>query len=217
MKNKFKSTTIVFVMLGIFAFASFAFGQTWSLLTGQPYIYTNSYYSFGNINTFWDGGVEISRPAGKDRFYNLERGSALRWSIGLVNSEGGSNTGSDFALYRYADNSGYLGTALTVNRANGNVTITGGVSAASATVTGTVLAGTLMSTVLDPGPSRYLTIGNGSVAIGVSSKGNWVIDGILQAGQLTALNGVSGSYTLLKSGGGTYTFTFTSGILTSVK
>jgi hypothetical protein len=54
-------------------------------------------------------------------------GANPRWSLALGDSvtEGGSNAGSNFALYRYTDAGGLIDTPLTINRANGGVTLTG--------------------------------------------------------------------------------------------
>src|SRR6185369_2653762 len=51
-------------------------------------------------------------------------GGKLRWFVDVGDStlETGSNVGSDFDLHRYADDGSYLGTALNVQRSNGNAT-----------------------------------------------------------------------------------------------
>jgi hypothetical protein len=54
-------------------------------------------------------------------------GANPRWSLALGDNtaEGGSNAGSNFALYRYTDAGGLIDTPLTINRVNGGVTLTG--------------------------------------------------------------------------------------------
>lgn len=54
-------------------------------------------------------------------------GANPRWSLALGDSsaEGGSNAGSNFALYRYTDAGGLIDTPLTIARTNGGVTLTG--------------------------------------------------------------------------------------------
>lgn len=51
-----------------------------------------------------------------------------RWFMSLGNStaESGSNVGSDFTLYRYADNGAFIGSVLNIARSNGYATLTGG-------------------------------------------------------------------------------------------
>jgi hypothetical protein len=54
-------------------------------------------------------------------------GANPRWSLALGDSsaEGGSNAGSNFALYRYTDAGGLIDTPLTIARTTGGVTLTG--------------------------------------------------------------------------------------------
>jgi hypothetical protein len=53
---------------------------------------------------------------------NVEDGGGNRWKISRTNgAESGSNAGSEFGIFRYADNGSFLGTALSITRANGDV------------------------------------------------------------------------------------------------
>lgn len=45
----------------------------------------------------------------------------LRFGMGLTGTESSSNAGSNFALYRYADNGDFLGTGIFIQRSNGHV------------------------------------------------------------------------------------------------
>jgi len=67
---------------------------------------------------------------------------AHRWLIAAGNAvaETGGNVGSDFGIYRYADNGGYLASALYINRSSGNVTIGSELAVSGgATVTGAII------------------------------------------------------------------------------
>lgn len=48
-------------------------------------------------------------------------GDRLRWAIGTVAPETGSNLGSSFRLFRYADNGALLGTVIAIDRNTGRV------------------------------------------------------------------------------------------------
>lgn len=59
------------------------------------------------------------------------RGTLARWGMDLggASAEVGGNAGSDFGLYRYADDGSYIATALHINRATGRMTVGGPVEA----------------------------------------------------------------------------------------
>ena len=74
--------------------------------------------------------VNLDGAAGTHRaLYGMTAGSR-RWLLSLANisAEGGSNTGSDFAIGRYADDGVALSTALVISRSNGMVTSPGGIT-----------------------------------------------------------------------------------------
>ncbi|MCX6104252.1 MAG: hypothetical protein NTY08_00245 [Proteobacteria bacterium] len=50
-------------------------------------------------------------------------GGAARVALGLQATESGSNAGSDFQIWTYADSGSYLGNPLTIKRSSGNVGI----------------------------------------------------------------------------------------------
>ncbi|RJX40042.1 hypothetical protein D3P09_11750 [Paenibacillus pinisoli] len=70
---------------------------------------------------------------GGNLHYHLRNGSeaisALRFGIGLITEESGSNSGSDFGIWRYNDTGAGLGNVLLINRSTGNSTFSGIVSA----------------------------------------------------------------------------------------
>jgi hypothetical protein len=56
-------------------------------------------------------------------------GTSPRWRLDLGNNdtESGSNAGSNFALHRFTDAGGYIGAAMTINRIDAKMTLTGDV------------------------------------------------------------------------------------------
>lgn len=100
-------------------------------LTG-PVDYTGAFPGGSGPNQGFAIAVDV--PAGA--FVNLNgtaagiagaRGASRRWLTLLGNgtAEPGGNVGSDFTIQRYADNGALLGTALTITRATGAVTLGG--------------------------------------------------------------------------------------------
>jgi hypothetical protein len=103
-------------------------------------------------------------------------GSVLRWGTGLQTSETGANAGSDFRIWNYADNGGYLSEALAITRANNKTTIAGPVtlSTVNDNTNGNLTSGTFANTmtikksdgtasahtVASVGSIRYLRIGS---------------------------------------------------------
>lgn len=64
----------------------------------------------------------ISANAGQLRLVGFQTAGSNRWYLGADNvAESGSNVGSDFGIFRYADNGAFLGNPVVINRANGNV------------------------------------------------------------------------------------------------
>lgn len=59
-----------------------------------------------------------------NRVYSLADGLGRnRFAIGFTGVEGGGNSGSNFAIFSYNDNSDFITTNFTINRATGNVGI----------------------------------------------------------------------------------------------
>ena len=69
-------------------------------------------------------GFTVSSSQSTNRTLRFLTDGTVRWGLYAdATAETGSNAGSDFAIDRYADNGGLLGTALTINRATGFTTI----------------------------------------------------------------------------------------------
>lgn len=80
-----------------------------------------------------DGQVVLSKPigsGGQAASIFGETNGVLRWvmALGANDPEAGGNSGSSFALHRYADNGSFLGTVVTGNRQTGVMTFSGAVS-----------------------------------------------------------------------------------------
>lgn len=68
--------------------------------------------------------VAVNGAAGAYRSLNFNTNGVLRWALGEDNAaESGSNAGSNFFIARYNDAGAGLGTPVSINRANGGVTI----------------------------------------------------------------------------------------------
>lgn len=113
----------------------------------------------------------INGAAASARRLNYRTASINRWSVYTnTTAEGGSDVGSDFAIDRYNDAGTYLGSPLTINRANGTVILAGnglilngGIQfAAPTTKTGTAysLVSTDAMLILNPSGTFTLTLQN---------------------------------------------------------
>lgn len=73
--------------------------------------------------------TDAGTSSGGQLHWELRSSSTLRFGVGLVGSESGSNTGSDFSIFSYSDGAGFLSTTMTIIRATGTVGINTGTSA----------------------------------------------------------------------------------------
>jgi hypothetical protein len=122
--------------------------------------------------------LSTSTNTGTGLYNMFNTSSVIRWAIGNVDTETGSNAGNNFAIYRYADNGSLLGSspALQITRSNGLVTINqaltigGTLNGTSATFSGT-LSTTAGNAILSGGGSLAITPSatRGVVAIGGST------------------------------------------------
>ena len=73
-----------------------------------------------------DSTITFSSLANTNRGEFYQTNGLHRWFAGVsAAAESGSNVGSDFTILRYNDAGSYVGNALAINRANGNVAING--------------------------------------------------------------------------------------------
>lgn len=85
------------------------------------------------------GHARIDGPAGINRNLNFSSDGSNRWNIYTTGSaESGSNAGSDFSIARYSDAGSYLGTALTITRADGSLLV--GKTSTSLSVAGALIS-----------------------------------------------------------------------------
>ncbi len=106
----------------------------------------------------------LNGTANSEKSFRFLTNGVNRYILGIATAETGSNAGSDFTAYRYADDGTYLGTPLIINRATGNVTLEG------------ALTGTELNL---SGQGRfkgwYVTGSGHAVEVGVSGGGGNVI------------------------------------------
>jgi hypothetical protein len=87
--------------------------------------------------------ITLSKSAGQPGFLIGSTAGSYRWSVelGSAEVESGGDVGSNFTINRYSDSSGFLGQALTINRATGNVSIPTTTASSSATTGALTVAG----------------------------------------------------------------------------
>lgn len=76
--------------------------------------------------TTFSGFINLSRPAGQVAQIAGLTGTSVRWAIqpGDGTAETGSNSGSNFSISRFSDAGAYIDAPITINRANGIVSVT---------------------------------------------------------------------------------------------
>lgn len=73
--------------------------------------------------------MTVGANAGQLRLYGLLTDGTNRWDIGASQeAESGANAGSNFGIYRYADNGGFLDVAMSIARDSGAVDFNGTVN-----------------------------------------------------------------------------------------
>lgn len=84
--------------------------------------------SFQSLQTF-TGPTMLTAPQGASAETRFGRGgtAGMRWTMAMNGSaESGSNAGSDYGVYRFADDGAYLAAAMQISRQNGEVVFPGG-------------------------------------------------------------------------------------------
>lgn len=85
---------------------------------------TYSGLTVSKVGSAADATFAVAGEAGHGRVVQFLTGATLRWALGAsVSPETGSNLGSRFEIYSYADDGSFLGTRLGIHRATGNVGI----------------------------------------------------------------------------------------------
>jgi len=158
-------------------------------------------------------GLVLNKPSGAQGYTNTIQGQTtgkLRWQIQPGNGDGetGANAGSNYGIYRYADDGSYLGpnAALLINRATGAMDVYGRIGCSgdlastgslsisgSATITGALSCAAGMGLVWDGGNANYLEMG--------ASSTNWSWQWNRSTGNLNWLGGSSnGLFTINGNG-----------------
>ncbi|CAG5072881.1 hypothetical protein DYBT9623_04421 [Dyadobacter sp. CECT 9623] len=95
--------------------------------------YAGTTYTFDSAGRFTaplQMGIDVPANANARGFVMLA-GGTNRWTIGKQGLETGSDSGADFVFNRFSDAGALLGTAFSINRATGNTTFSGTVTASS--------------------------------------------------------------------------------------
>jgi hypothetical protein len=136
--------------------------------------------------------VGISGQANSYRYIQWRTLGVNRWSLGTIAAAGesGSNAGSDFAMYNYADNGSFLGTVFTIARATGIMSF--GQAPIVGTVPSTDVSGKAVSTQWI---SNVRGSPNGLAPLGADSKVPAAylpsyVDDVLEYATYAALPGV---------------------------
>ncbi len=124
-------------------------------------------------------------PSGTgSRGFGFFANGSTRWTIGKFGLETGSNAGSNLVFYRFNDAGGFLGEAMSINRATGNVVYSGTITASGGN-------STLWNAAVPS--TRTLTI-NGTT-FDLSANRSWTVSGGVGGsgtnGFVTKWNGVN--------------------------
>lgn len=95
------------------------------------------------VGTFTARGDGI--PAGIDMFNMATSAGTIQWSTGMIGTAAGANSGNNFALLSYDDNGAPIAAPITVNRATGDVIMTGNLVVAEDLTAENVNANTAVS------------------------------------------------------------------------
>jgi hypothetical protein len=138
--------------------------NTWS--ANQIFAGTQIYV--GNSSSF--GEIDLTAAAGNTRDVLFLAGIQPRWSVIVQDAEGGSNSGANFYVERFADGGGYLDNPIAISRATGLATFSDGLaSGASVSSTTEVYPGTGSAAQTAAG----LLAGTGNPGAGVGNNGDF--------------------------------------------
>lgn len=123
-------------------------------------------------------------PSGSgSRGFGFFASGSARWTIGKFGLETGSNAGSNLVFYRFNDVGGFLGEAMSINRATGNVVYSGTITASGGNSTQWNAAVpssrtiTINGTTFDLSANRSWTVAGGGGVGGSGTTGfvpSWV-------------------------------------------
>lgn len=107
---------------------------------GEPVITAQAFDAVGtgtpaNGGSFTANAQDLT-GAGQDAFVMAAAGGVARWAMGMDGVEGGANSGSNMAMFAYADDGSFLSAPLEIIRATGGVVMPVGLNTAQAVVSG---------------------------------------------------------------------------------
>lgn len=115
------------------------------------------------------GGLVLNGPTGVAKTLIGQTGGLPRWQFGVTNdAESTSDLGSNFAFYCYHDNGTFIGTPVTINRANSAVGLTGAL---------TVGGGALFNGNLTAAGANGIVVNAAVVTLGTFSVGPTIRSG----------------------------------------
>lgn len=132
--------------------------------------------------------------------YAMRTNGLQRFGLGLgVEETGSGNTGSDFYLWRYADDGSFLNHALTIKRSDGTIQIPGNVSVGSDIILNSSLGNIdcevltanshVKTDVIDSNGADTILIAHDSAVLGdFHVTGNALVNGNMEANNLTAFS-----------------------------
>jgi hypothetical protein len=117
-------------------------GRVWTTSTFDPAAYllrTGGTMTGGLTLNYANPIIVLAKTASAqtNSIYG-QTGGSIRWGLQLgdATAESGGNVGSEFAIHRYSDAAGYLGTPFTMSRATGAATFNAPLTVAAAAVIG---------------------------------------------------------------------------------
>jgi hypothetical protein len=102
-------------------------GTTPAAITGTTLTATGAVSATGSITT--SNSIIITGASGAQRASFYRTGTVNRWAFGTdAATESGSNAGTNFGIFRYADDGAYLGAPIFITRSSGNVSMSNNLS-----------------------------------------------------------------------------------------
>lgn len=118
--------------------------------------------------------LRINGNAATNRYVRLDTANVQRWQVGAsAASESGSNIGSNFYINRFDDTGAYLSSPMTIDRASGDIQLSGKVQTTGPFKPGSYTTTTLPSAALFNGYMILVTNAQGGAKYCVSNGTVW--------------------------------------------
>jgi len=108
------------ILLGIGTAPILTINPTGTSITGTQSVSSD----FTCLDTITNAGI----TSGGSLHFTMRSNNTTRYGHGLYDVESGSNTGSDYALWRYNDDGSFLGLVYLISRASGSMFISSGLT-----------------------------------------------------------------------------------------